>query len=131
MKKFLLPVLIAAVAVAPGVALAQTVGTLEGHVFDQTGTPIRGVKVVATSSTQIGGAKSTTTGNDGHFRFPGLTPGVFTVTASAEKLKTQKREGVRVPAAAVVEIDILLEVESAEETLQVIQKAPMVNTTDA
>jgi hypothetical protein len=119
MKKLALPALIAAVALAPGLAFAQT------------GTPIRGVKVVAVSPTQIGGAKSTTTGNDGLFRFPGLTPGFFTVTASAPKLKTVERQNIKVMAMTTVEIDILLEVESIEEQVQIIQKAPPVNTTDA
>jgi hypothetical protein len=131
MKKYALPALIAAFAVAPGVAFAQTVGTLEGHVFDQSGTPIRGVKVVATSPTQIGGSKTTTTGNDGLFRFPGLTPGIFTVTASAEKLKPTEQRNLKVLAGTTIEVDILLEVESSEEQIHVIQKAPTVNTTDA
>src|SRR4029453_7527636 len=132
MRKYVLHLLVAAIVAAPGLAaLGQTVGTLEGHVFDQSGTPIRGVKVVASSPTQIGGAKTATTGNDGLFRFPGLTPGVFTITASATKLKTVEQQNVKVSAVTTAEIDIPMEVESAEEQIQVIQKAPTINTQDA
>jgi hypothetical protein len=132
MKKHVLRVLVAALVVAPGLAaLGQTVGTLEGHVFDQSGTPIRGVKVVATSPTQIGGVKTSITSNDGLFRFPGLTPGTFTVVASASKLKTVEQQNVKVSAISTTEIDIVMEVESIEEQVQIIQKAPTVNTTEA
>jgi hypothetical protein len=132
MKKYVLRLLVAAVVAAPSLAaFGQTVGTIEGHVFDQSGTPIRGVKVVATSPTQIGGPKTMVTGNDGLFRFPGLTPGVFTVTASAPKLKTVEQQNVKVSAVNTSEIDILMEVESVEEEVQVIQKAPLVNTQQA
>jgi len=132
MKKHVLRLLVAAAMAAHSLsALGQTVGTLEGHVFDQSGTPIRGVKVVAASPTQIGGAKTSITSNEGLFRFPGLTPGVFTLTASAPKLKTVEQQNVRVTAVNITEVDILMEVESVEEQVQVIQKAPLVNTQQA
>lgn len=131
MKKLPLRALAAVIALAPGPVLAQTFGNLSGHVFDQSGTPIRGVKVVATSPTQIGGAKTSTTDGEGMFRFPGLTPGTFTIIASANKLKKVEQQNVKVLAATTVEVDIVMEVESAAEEVRVVEKAPAINTTNA
>src|SRR4051812_18395405 len=73
----------------PSVAFGQSAsGSLVGYVFDQGGTPIKGVKVTTTSPTQIGGAKTTYSNDEGYFRFAALFPGTFEVRASAPKLKT-------------------------------------------
>jgi hypothetical protein len=138
MKKVVLRVLltgglVAAVATIalPAPAMAQSVGTLVGHVIDQTGSPIRGVRIVASSETQIGGPKATNTDDAGQFRLTGLTPGLFTVTASAPRLKSSVHKNVRVVAATENELDILMEVETADEQVRVIEKAPVVNTNRA
>ena len=69
MQRFFMPWLIAvAVLVFPGLALAQVVGSITGTVTDQTGMPLRGVKVAARSDTQIGGAKIGYTNEEGFFR---------------------------------------------------------------
>jgi hypothetical protein len=112
----------------PAAALAQTVGNLSGHVYDQSGTPIRGVKVTASSDIQIGGPRSVMTDDEGHYRLQNLSPGVFTVTATALHLKTVIQKNVRVTAAASNELDILMEVETAEEQVRVVERAPTVNT---
>jgi hypothetical protein len=130
MKRLLLRALVAAVALSPAAAFGQTVGTLVGHVFDQSGTPIHGVKIVVTSPTQIGGAKVVTTDEQGVFRLAGLTPGTFTIVASAAKLASAQTTA-KVSAATTTEIDLVMEVESATEEVRIIQKAPPVNTTSA
>src|SRR4051794_12722842 len=107
--------LVGFVAAVPAAALAQTVGNLSGHVYDQSGTPIRGVKVTASSDIQIGGPRSAMTDDEGHYRITNLSPGVFQVTAMAPHLKTVIQKNVRVTAAAANELDILMEVETAEE----------------
>ena len=65
------------------IASAQINGSNVGNVFDQVGMPIKGVKISATSPTQIGGAKVVYTDDEGSFRIVGLQPGVFEVTATA------------------------------------------------
>jgi hypothetical protein len=131
MKNVFLRALVAAALLAPGVARAQTVGTLLGHVFDQSGSPLKGVRVVISSPTQIGGTKSTTTDSEGTFRLAGLTPGTFTVRVSAPSLKAIEQNNVKVLAASTVEIDLIMEVESVGEEVRVIEKAPTINTTQA
>lgn len=109
-------------------ALAQNLGVLQGQVLDVLGVPIRGVTVVASSPTQIGGARTTTTSDDGSFRFVGLTPGVFKLTASAPKLKTTVQEKITVNPGDPTEVTLLLEVETGDvEQVRVVDKAPTVN----
>jgi hypothetical protein len=131
MKKLLVRVSAMMALALPVTALAQTTGILQGHVYDQSGTAIRGVTVSISSPTQIGGTKTVVTNDEGVFRVVGLTPGTFTVTVSAPRLKSVVQNGVRVQAASTAEIDILMEVETAEEQVRIVEKAPTVNTTKA
>ncbi len=112
----------------PALALAQTTGTLSGQMFDSTGQPLRGIKVVASSETQIGGAKSTATGDDGTFRVSGLTPGKFTVTASAPKFRSVVLTNIKITPNTTTELQIVMEVETATDEVRVVEKAPVVNT---
>src|SRR3954451_15100355 len=87
-------------------------GTLTGTVVDQTGQPVKGVRITARSETQIGGAKSAYTQDDGNYRIPGLIPGSFEVTAAAPKLKSVVVKDLRVGAVAAAEADLVMEVET-------------------
>src|SRR4051812_7907061 len=83
-------------ALLPGTATAQVAGSLVGHVYDQTGLPIKGVKITATSETQIGGAKVAYTNDEGFFRIPGLLPGVFEASATAPKMQKVVQRNIKV-----------------------------------
>jgi|GEM_PF-2875616 len=137
MKRFVaraLPVIaIFAIATSlPTVALAQTTGTVQGSVFDEGGTPVKGVKLVAKSSTNIGD-RTVYSGSDGSFRIIGLMPGEFEVTASAPGLKTKVQKGIAVGTGSSSDIYIIMEVAQKEEaeTYVIETKAPVVNTSNA
>ncbi|HEY0712389.1 MAG TPA: carboxypeptidase regulatory-like domain-containing protein, partial [Polyangia bacterium] len=117
----------------PSRALAQggVLGSIVGNVFDQTGMPMPGVKIVAKSPTQIGGEKTTYSGPDGSFRIPALQPGVFELTASAPKMTAVNQKGLKVGVNAPAEANIVMEVATAQETVKVIEKAPIVSTKSA
>src|SRR5688572_22945398 len=85
-------------ALLPGRVLAQRgdSGSIVGSVFDQTGVPLPGVKITATSPTQIGGPRTVYSNAEGGFRLPLLEPGVFQVRASAPKLATALQNDVKV-----------------------------------
>jgi hypothetical protein len=127
-KKHLLCAVVVLGVALPTAASAQTVGVLTGHVYDQSGTPIRGVKLTVSSDIQIGGPKITFSDDQGYFRIAGLSPGTFTVNAAAQNLKTMIHKNVKVTAGATNEVDILMEVETAEEQVRVVEKEPTVNT---
>jgi hypothetical protein len=106
-------------------------GTLTGTVVDQTGQPVKGVRITARSETQIGGAKSAYTNDDGNYRIPGLIPGSFEVTAAAPKLKSVVVKDLRVGAVAAAEADLVMEVETGVEEVKVVNRPPVVSTTTA
>jgi len=113
-------------------ALAQSgASSIVGTVVDQSGQPIKGVRVSARSDTQIGGPKTTYTNEEGGFRLPGLIPGNFEVTASAPKLKSVVVKNVIAGASAPGEADLVMEIESAVEEVKVVEKPPVVSTTQA
>lgn len=131
MKRFVARALFAfAICSLPSVALAQLTGTIQGTVFDEGGTPVKGVKLVATSSTNMG-ERSVYSNSEGSFRIIGLMPGDFQVTASAPGLKTKTQKGIPVGTSGPSEIYIIMEVAQKEEPDDYVieAKAPVVNTT--
>jgi len=107
-------------------------GTIEGAVYDQTGAPIKGVRVTVASDTQIGGKKVQYTTEEGSFRFSNLDAGVFDLRAEAPKLRTFIQKSIKVGITAPTEVNPVMEVASAEiEEVKVVQKAPLVSTTTA
>src|SRR2546423_6800019 len=133
MKKLLVCALMGlGVAAAPASAFAQAVGILTGHVYDQSGTPIRGVKVTVNSPSQIGGPKVTFTDDEGLFRFPGLTPSAdFTLTPQAERLRPTVQKNIRIVAGQPTDVDVLMEGDTGEQTVRVVEEAPMGDTSSA
>jgi hypothetical protein len=116
---------------APAAAAQGDSGGITGYVFDQSGGPIKGVKIVASSSTQIGGSKTTYSNEEGYFRFVQLSPGKFEVRASAPNLKTVLQKDIQVGISAAAEVTLVMDVQTEEETVKVVEKAPLVNTTKA
>ena len=112
-------------------ASAQVVGSIVGNVFDQAGSPIKGVRIAARSDTQIGGEKVTYTNDEGYFRLPGLQPGIFEVRANAPKLKTVLQKDVHVGVNAPAEVNLVMAVVTDAEEVHVVEKAPIVSTTTA
>src|SRR5690349_10250279 len=84
------PLAVLALFLLPSVVRAQggDSGSIVGFVSDQAGNPLRGVKVTAASSTQIGGSKVAYSDEEGAFHFRALIPGTFEVRAAAPKLET-------------------------------------------
>ncbi|MDJ0835445.1 MAG: TonB-dependent receptor [Acidobacteriota bacterium] len=98
MSKFALCVLFG-ILCAP-LAWSQTTGRIAGLVIDEGGKPLPGVLVRAESSALIGSNEDVSREN-GSFFFLKLPPGMYTLTATADGLTTQKIK-VKVSLSAVV-----------------------------
>ncbi|HEY0713325.1 MAG TPA: carboxypeptidase regulatory-like domain-containing protein, partial [Polyangia bacterium] len=133
MPRLALRVFAALLCFAPAVAWAQggASGSLVGYVFDQTGMPMAGARVTASSETQIGGSKEAYTNAEGSFRFIGLIPGVFELKASVPRMKTVHQKGINVGVNAPTEVNLVLEVQTKTEEVKVIERAPVVSTKSA
>jgi hypothetical protein len=132
MRLSLSALVVLAVATLAPIALAQDgAGTIEGMVLDQTGMPVKGVKVIARSDTQIGGPRVMYSNDQGFFRFVALQPGKFEVTASAPKMKGVVMKDIQVDITHPAEVNLVMEVETSIEEVKVIERPPVINTTTA
>jgi hypothetical protein len=106
-------------------------GAIIGFVLDQSGAPIKGVRVSVSSTTQIGGAKTAYSDQEGLFRFLALAPGQFELTADAPKLSRYIQKGIQVGINAPVEVTVVMEVRTDVEEVKVVEKPPLISTTTA
>src|SRR5436190_17855600 len=97
-------------------------GAIIGFVLDQSGNPIKGVRVQVTSSTQIGGVKTAYSDQEGLFRFLALAPGQFELTAEAPRLSRYIQKGIQVGINAPVEVTVVMEVRTDVEEVKVVEK---------
>ena len=110
MKSYRYPIALAVclLLLVPVAALAQTTGTVEGTVTDQSNSPLPGV-TVELASPNLQGTRSAVTSADGRYRFPSVPPGPYTVTAELAGFgKVQKRATVTLDATAQVHLSLSL-----------------------
>ena len=85
--------------VAPAVPAQEARGTLQGRVSDSTGAVVPGA-TVEVANVATGVAISTTSNEEGNYRFPGIPPGVYRVQYELTGFGTVVREAIRVTLAA-------------------------------
>jgi secreted protein with Ig-like and vWFA domain len=107
-------------------AVARPAGRITGMVADQTGMPIRGVKITATPEPP-GPPRSTYTDGEGRYALE-LPGGRYTVTASAPRLEKVMQRGVLVEASKATDWSVVMEVLGGTEEVRVVEKAPLVST---
>jgi hypothetical protein len=110
---------------APVAVFAQTTGTIEGTVTDQSGSALPGV-TVDLAGAGLQGARSTVTSSDGRYRFLSVSPGNYTVTATLSGFgRVQKKATVTLDATVNANMQMSLST-SAEVT--VTGEAPLIDT---
>jgi hypothetical protein len=113
MRRLLLPALLSValllLLIAPDALAQNRTGRIVGTIYDDEGMPMAGAQVTISSPTQIGGARTATTEQDGAFKFLNLIPGVFEVKVRKPGFQGQIKKGVRVHVAKTVTLDILLD----------------------
>ncbi|HKI03381.1 MAG TPA: TonB-dependent receptor [Thermoanaerobaculia bacterium] len=107
---------------------AQTASSaLVGSAQDGDGTRLPGVTINATNK-ETGLVRSTVTGGDGAFRLPSLPVGLYTVTAELEGFATVTVESVKLNVATERALEISMSPASVEESITVVDDAPLVQT---
>jgi hypothetical protein len=118
--------LCAAVATAP----AQTVGEITGEVRDQSGANAPNAAVTATNvATNV--ARSTVTNSAGVYSFPGLTPGIYSVKASAEGFQTMVKSNIELQVQQTARVDFVLSLGQSTQTIEVSATGALLSTEDA
>ncbi|HWN41167.1 MAG TPA: TonB-dependent receptor [Thermoanaerobaculia bacterium] len=122
-------VVLAAIATLAPAANAQTSGAnLSGRIQDPEGAALPGVTVTARNN-DTGLDRVTVSGSDGGFSLPSLPIGLYTVTAELSGFATVTIEEVRLNVATTRTIEIEMSTASVEETITVMDEAPLVQTT--
>ena len=109
-------------------AFAQTSGNILGVVKDTSGGAVPDAKVTVTN-TGTNESRTTTTGDDGAWRVPGLNPGQYVVKVEKEGFKTSTQTGLTLDVAQQLVVNPTLEVGAATQEVTVTGEAPLVNTT--
>jgi hypothetical protein len=109
----------------PAPARAQATGTLTGHLTDASGSALPGVSVEV-ASTATGQVRTATTGSDGFYNFPLMTPGTYTLKATLTGFKTALRDNVTVTVETTTRVDLQMEVGQLSENVTVTVQAPLV-----
>ncbi len=110
---------------------AQTTasGSVHGVASDQAGGVLPGVAVSATSDT-VPGVYSATTDGAGQYRLENLPPGDYTIVAELSGF-ARFRTPVTVRTGLNVEVTILMQIGGVDETVDVHQETPLLETRNA
>lgn len=117
---------IALLAAVP--SFAQTTGRVEGRVLDASGAVLPGTTLTL-SGPNLQGVRTTTSDNEGHFRFLAVPPGSYTVKADLTGFGTVEQTNVRVALDSTVTLDLSMNLASVTETVTVTETAPVVDVT--
>ena len=120
-------VALAALALAPGAAPAQTNSTITGEVTDNTGGILPGVTVEASSPALIEGSRVAITDGAGRYTLVDLRPGTYSLSFTLPGFSTVLVENQELPAGFSATVDAELSVGALEETVTVSGEAPVVD----
>ncbi len=112
------------------IAFAQKqTGSIEGIVRDLEDRPIPGATVTVSSPSLIGGTATTFTAQDGEYRFPALSPGMYEVTAELQGFQTLIRANIDLSLGSTLSVDFTLQMTNISETVEVEDKPPLIDAT--
>ena len=110
--------LLLAGCLAVGLSFAQTSGTIQGTVSDDTGAVIPGASIVV-ANIETGAESSVSTNEVGFYTVPGLNQGLYSVTCSSDGFSSQEFPEVRLEVQQTMRIDCAMSVGSITETVEV------------
>ncbi len=127
-----MPILACALLVlglASDAAAQQFTGGVRGAVRDANGV-IPGVEVTLAND-GTGVARNTFTNEVGEYNFTAVNPGDYTLRAILQGFQTYVRSGLTIATQQFITIDVVMEVGSIQEEIQVTAAAPLIETSNA
>jgi hypothetical protein len=110
---------------------SKETGALKGTITLEDGNPIPGVLVTLSSETVSGGNKTTVSNEEGRYRFMGLRPGTYTLSAALEGFASAKQANVKVHTGKTFTVDLTLKQGKITEEVVVIGKSALVDVKDS
>ena len=109
-------------------ALAQRdLGTVTGTITDASGAAVPNAKITIREDA-TGVSYDTVSNETGNFTRPALTPGTYTVSASAAGFQKSQESNVIVTPGEPVAVNLALKIGNASETVEVTASAPLLQT---
>jgi hypothetical protein len=109
-------------------AWALNTGDIAGTVTDEEGIEVPGVTIVLSSPTGvIGGDKTTTSAEDGTYKFVELLAGKYKITASKEKFRGTTVTDIEVLVGQTQRVDLAMESGDSGEVIEVVDKKQTVD----
>ncbi len=118
-----------AAAATPAFAQPAQTGTISGVVQDATGGVLPGVTVTITSRDR-GFSRTTVSDEQGHFVFPAVLIGTYTVAATLQGFETAQSTANLVETDKTTTVAFTMKVGSLTDTVQVIGDIPIVDITN-
>ncbi|MBA3269763.1 MAG: TonB-dependent receptor, partial [Acidobacteria bacterium] len=113
-----------------GSALAQTTGSVSGTVKDASGGALPGVIITVQNLDSLA-LRTSTSDDSGVYGVALLPPGRYKVTAELSGFRTEERNDLALQVSQNVRFDVVMGVGAIEESVQVVARAPLVDTRDA
>jgi hypothetical protein len=112
-------------------SLAQ-VGTtsLHGSVLDKSGSAVVGATLTLTEAA-LGVQRSGVSGGSGQYEFLSLQPGTYTLRVEAPGFRGQDQKNIQLLVNNPATVDVVLQVGSTTETVEVNAQSETINTVDA
>jgi Carboxypeptidase regulatory-like domain len=126
---FPLAVLVLVATASSAWAQAGT-ASVYGDIKDQQGAALPGAAVTLTS-TDTGATRATVTNETGAYRFVALTPGNYSLKVELTGFRTGLTDKLQLPVDTATKFDVVLQLGSLTETVEVASTSPILNTTDA
>ena len=109
-------------------ASAQTGGVIAGAIADVQNGALPGATVTV-RNTESGLTRVAATGNDGAYRFGGLPPGLYDLSAELPGFATADVRGQMLTVGAELRVNVTLRLENLQESITVSGQAPVVEVT--
>ena len=97
---------------------AQSTGTIQGTVADQTGAGVPNAAIAA-KNTKTGEERSTVSEGSGFYVLPSLSVGTYRLEVRAPGLQTTAANNLEVSVGSVVRTDVTMKVQSSSEIVEV------------
>jgi hypothetical protein len=113
---------------SPTLFAQSTGGRIRGTVTDQSGATVAAAKLVITNQAN-GSQRDTETGANGEYMFLEVPVGTYEIEINQTGFKKYLRKGIAVDLNQILTVDVILQVGTATETIEVTGAPPLVDTT--
>ncbi len=110
--------------------LAQSTGTINGAIKDASGAAVAGAKLTLINEGTQQKSESVS-GSSGAYSIAFLSPGNYTLTVTQSGFSQFQRKSITVDIAAVVTIDVALQVGTVSQVMDVTGAAPQLQTSES